>query len=77
MTYGIIEQSCTRFLMRKIFWKNICLPSIIYGFNLINVNKKEIDQLQLIEKNVYRKILDAAFYTLVWNIERRDREFLY
>ena len=65
MTFGIIEQSCNRLLVGKIFWKIICLPSILYGFNVIKVNEKDIDQLQVIENNVYRKILNAASYTPV------------
>ena len=58
ITFGIIEQSCNRLLVGQVFWKIICLLSILYGFNLII--EKEIDHLQVIENNVYRKILNAA-----------------
>ena len=63
MTFSMIEQSCNRVLVGKVFYKNICLPAILYGLNIVKINEKEINNLQTIENNVYRKILDAASYT--------------
>ena len=47
----------------KVYWKNICLPSILYGFDIMKISHKDINNLQTIENNVYRKILRAASYT--------------
>lgn len=63
MTFGIIEKSCNRLLIGKVYWKNICLPAILYGLDIMKLNTKDIDKLQVIENNVYRKILRAASYT--------------
>lgn len=31
MTYNVIEKSCSRMLIGKTYWKNVALPSILYG----------------------------------------------
>ena len=49
----------------KAYWKNVCMPSIIYGFNIIKINNAQINKLQIIENNIYRKILKAPIYTPV------------
>ena len=65
MTFGIIEKSCNRMLVGKVYWKNVCIPAILYGMDIMKINKKDIEKLQIIENNVYRKILKAASYTPV------------
>ena len=65
MTFSIIERSCNRMMIGKVYWKNICIPAILYGFDIMKINKKEVDNLQIIENNVYRRILRAASYTPV------------
>ena len=65
MTFSMIESSCDRMTVGKAYWKNVCMPSIIYGFNIIKINNAQINKLQIIENNVYRKILKAPIYTPV------------
>ena len=62
MTYNVIEKSCSRMLIGKTYWKNVALPSILYGVNIIHLNKTDIGKLQRIENGVYRKILRAPPY---------------
>ncbi|XP_050714164.1 uncharacterized protein LOC126997158 [Eriocheir sinensis] len=62
MTYNVIEKSCSRMLKGKTYWKNVALPSILYGVNIINITKTDIKKLQRIENEVYRKILRAPMY---------------
>ena len=61
-TFAMIESSCNRGLVGKTYWKNICVPAILYGFNTAKITEKEINSLQVIENGVYRKILKAPSY---------------
>ena len=63
LTYSIIGRSCARLLIGKTYWKNVALPSIMYGTNIINLTKQEIAKLQSIENGVYRQIFGAGNYT--------------
>ena len=62
MTYSIIEKGCNRLLIGKTYWKSIALPSILYGVNVINLSEDDIKDLQVIENDVYRTILNAPGY---------------
>ena len=62
LTYCIIEKSCNKLLIGKTYWKNIILPSILYGTNIINLSEDDIRELQTIEYGVYRSILNAPPY---------------
>ena len=60
MTYGVIEKSCNKLLIGKTFWKAIALPHILMGNQVMNFMQKDIQDLQIIENGVYRKILGGA-----------------
>lgn len=62
MTYSIIAKSCHKITIGKTYWKNVCLPSILYGANIINFTEEEINKLQRIENSVFRQILGAPKY---------------
>ena len=61
-TYSVIAKSCNRLLIGKTFWKNLALPSFLYGAGLMNMTQTEIEKLQVIENKVYRQILGAPKY---------------
>ena len=42
MTFGVINKSCNKLLIGKTFWKNLALPSILYGMNVITLSETEI-----------------------------------
>ena len=63
MTYSVIARSCSKLIIGKTFWKSVALPGILYGANIIEFTKQEVDQLQRIENSVGRQILGAARYT--------------
>lgn len=65
MSYGIIEKSCNRSMIGKVYWKSIALPAILFGTCVLNLNKEEIRKLQVIENNTYRKMLWAPSCTPV------------
>lgn len=62
MTYGIISKSCNKLMIGKAYWKNLALPSIMYGTNITTLSEAEIKKLQTIENGVYRRILGAPRY---------------
>lgn len=64
LTYSVIGKSCNKVLIGKTYWKNVALPSILYGTSIITLTEAEIDKLQTIENGVYRRILGAAISTL-------------
>lgn len=63
MTYSVIAKSCAKLLIGKTYWKNVALPSIMYGLSIIDMNKQDMEKLQRIENGVYRQIFGATKYT--------------
>ena len=61
LTYSIIARSCHKIIIRKSFWKNGCLPSVLYETNILNLTGKK-KEVQVIENSVYRQILGAPNY---------------
>ena len=61
-TYPVIAKSCNKILIGKTFWKSLALPSILYGANIVELTKTDIEKLQTIENSVYRQILNAPCY---------------
>ena len=49
MTYTVIAQSVNKILIGKTNWKSVVLPSILYGTNVIQFTKSELEELQKIE----------------------------
>jgi len=63
VTYSVVGRCCSKILIGKTFWKSIVLPTVLYGTSVIDMTKKEIEELQRVENGVYRQILGAAGYT--------------
>ena len=63
LTYSIVARSCSRLNIGKTYWKSVALPSILYGANVVDFTKQEIEKLQRIENSVCRKILGAPSYS--------------
>ena len=61
-TYSITSRSCNKVLIGKTYWKEICLPAILYASGIMGYTKAEIANLQRIENSVYRHILGAPAY---------------
>ena len=59
MTYSIIEKSSNKLMIGKTYWKNVAIPSILYGSSVVNFSDTDIEKLQRIENVVYRQILGA------------------
>ena len=51
LTYSVVARSCARLMIGKVYWNSIVLPMILYGANLIDFTKQEIQQLQRIENS--------------------------
>ena len=67
LTHGIICRSCNKLMIGKTYWKNLALPGILYGINVITLTEKEVNQLQVIENGVYRRILGAPWEILTFH----------
>ena len=65
MTFGIIARSCNKLLIGKTYWKNLALPAILYGTNIIDLQEKDVRKLQTIENGVFRQLLGAPKYAPV------------
>lgn len=63
MTYSITERSCNRLLVGKGYWKGVGLAATLYGAEILDYNKEELEKLQRIENKVYRCILRVPTYT--------------
>ena len=62
---AIIYRSCNRLLIGKTYWKNIILPKILYGSEVINYTKTDIETIQKAENKAYRYIFQAPKHTPV------------
>ena len=62
---AIIYRSCNRLLIGKTYWKNIILPKILYGQEIINYTKTDLETLQQAENRAYRYIFQAPNHTPV------------
>ena len=65
LTYSVIARSCNKVLIGKTYWKSVVLPSIKYALSVITWIKKELQDLQKIDNQVWRQILGAPRYTPV------------
>ena len=59
MTNKVIETSCNRLMLGKLYWKQIIMTKALYGIGLMNINKKEVNEIQKIENETYTMILRA------------------
>ena len=65
MMYLVTGKCVNRMLMGKTYWKNLVLPSLLHGTGIMTFNPKEISELQGIENEAYRRILDARRSTAI------------
>lgn len=65
MTYSVIERSCHRVVVGKVYWKSVVLPSVLYGAEVVDVREEEIEKLQRQENVAMRRILGAPRYASV------------
>ena len=65
VTYSVISRACERMYIGKVFWKSVVLPRVMSSAAVIGWNVKEIEKMQRIENEVWRKILGAPGYTAV------------
>ena len=63
MMYLVTGKCVNRMLMGKAYWKNLILPSLLYGTGVMTFNAREIKKLQVIENAAYRRILEARSNT--------------
>ena len=46
LTYSVIEKSCHKVKVGKIYWKSVVLPSVLFGMEVIDLREKDIGCLQ-------------------------------
>ena len=46
--YGVVGRSCNRVMIGKEYWKSAALPAILFGTEVVTLNKKEITKLHAI-----------------------------
>ena len=63
--YSVIARSCKKVLLVKTYRKSVVLPSILYASSVITWTRKELEDLQRIDNQVWRQILGAPRYTPV------------
>ena len=63
MTYSVIARSCNKMIIGKTYWKSVVLPALLYGTAVLDWTDSELEELQKIENQVWRSILNAPVYT--------------
>ena len=62
MIMSIIARSSNKLLIGKTYWKNVALPEVMYGGEIVPYTKSEIKEIQRSENLAYRQILSAPRY---------------
>ena len=65
LTYSIIARSCSKIMIGKTYWKSVVLPGVLYASSVLTWTRKEMDEMQLIENQVWRQMLGAPRFTPV------------
>ena len=63
LTHSVIVRACNRLMVGKVYWKSVVLPSVLFASSVIVWTKKELKDLQTVENNVWRRVLNAPGYT--------------
>ena len=58
--FSILGNCCNRMLIGKTFWKGLALTNLLYGADVINFTKTELDNLQIKDTKAYRIILRTS-----------------
>ena len=65
MMMTVIARSSNKLMLGKTYWKDVILPEVLYGAEVITYNKNEIADLQKAKNQAYRQILGAPRYSPV------------
>ena len=62
IAYSVMGRACNRIEIGKTYWKNVVIPATLYGGNVVIWREREIEQLQVIENEVLRRMVGAPSY---------------
>ena len=62
---SVISRSCNKLLIGSTYWKHTVLPLVMYGAEVLNYTKVEIEKIQKAEYKAYRHMMNAPRYTPV------------
>ena len=62
IAYSVMARACNRIGIGKTYWKNVVLPSALYGGNVVVWRERDIEQLQVAENEVLRRMVGAPGY---------------
>ena len=69
MIMCVIGRSSNKILIGKTYWKSVALAEVMYGTEVIPLNKKEIEDLQKAENYAYRQMLGAPKYAPICTLK--------
>ena len=62
MAYSVMEKSCHKVLIGKVYWKSIVLPSVLFAMEVIDLREEDIEKMQRQENLMMRRMLRAPKY---------------
>ena len=62
---AVIVKSCNKLMIGKTYWKSAALPEILHGTEIIYLNKKHINKLQIEENKALRYTVHAVKCTAI------------
>ena len=65
MAYSVVEKSCHRVMIGKVYWKSVVLPSVLFGMEVVDWREEDIEKLQRQENVALRRMLGAPRYATV------------
>ena len=62
MAYSVMEKSCHKVVIGKVYWKSIVLPSVLFAMEVIDLREEDIEKMQRQENAMMRRMLRAPKY---------------
>ena len=57
IAYSVMGRACNRIEIGKPYWENVVIPATLYGGNVVVWRERKIEQLQVIENEVLRRMV--------------------
>ena len=64
-TYSIMARLWNKLLILRTYWKSVVPPGDLYASSVLTRTRKESDELQKVDNQVWRQILEGPTYTPV------------
>ena len=65
MAYSVIEKSCHKVVIGKVYWKSVVLPGVLFAMEIVDIREEDIEKMQRQENVMMRRMLRAPKYAAI------------